>query len=67
MISGIHSFYQDSKAYYKVTTGLWKDEKLTQFTRYELENYRQVIVDSCIDTLGVVLFGSFSTNAKEAV
>ena len=42
IFAGVHSFVLDSKAYYKVTTGLWTDAKLSQFTRYELENYRQV-------------------------
>ena len=42
IFAGVHSFFLDSKAYYKVTTGLWTDAKLSQFTRYELENYRQV-------------------------
>lgn len=39
---GISSFLADTKQYYGISSRLWGGESLTNFTRRELELYKQV-------------------------
>ena len=43
-VPGMHLFFEDTKALSRVSTGLIKGKQLHEFSRYELENYRQVSI-----------------------
>jgi len=43
-IAGVHEFFLDTRTYYSVATDIWSGKALSNFTRKELETYKQVSV-----------------------